>query len=390
MTRIIDIRLDGPDVFLREAPADGRVFAVYWKDGGPAAAEFLSGRDDAMLRDIARRAEALRSAAAAPGAPRPPASGAIASVVTAVVSTRNRTASLPACLESLRRQDHPFKDLVVVDNDPEDDRTRRLVDSDFPEVRYVVEPRRGLRFARNRGIVAAAGDVVAFIDDDCEALPGWMSALARWFADPAVGCCTGPLLPLRLASPAQEWLELRGGFSRGYDLRRYRSADFEGPRARHMLQAWQFGSGGNMALRREFFREHGSFDEVLPTAEDLDIFFRVLRAGLDIVYDPRATVRHDHPAGTAALRRRLYGWGWAYTAFLASTADKFPDVRRAARDEMRSWVKYQLLRRVRGREHPLPWTLIAGEIAGGLAGPAGYRRRRRKARRGAPPCPPSR
>jgi O-antigen biosynthesis protein len=71
----------------------------------------------------------------------------------------------------------------------------------------VAEPRAGLSPARNRGVSAAAGDIVAFLDDDEEPDTFWLAALARGFArGSGVGCVTGPILPAGLGTAAQQVL----------------------------------------------------------------------------------------------------------------------------------------------------------------------------------------
>ncbi len=139
-----------------------------------------------------------------------------------------------------------------------------------------------------------------------------------------------------------------------------------------------FGSGGNMAFRRSVLSSIGPFDELLPTAEDLDMFFRVVAAGYELVYEPAAAVRHHHVSSYRALRRRLYLWGWGYVAYLLKIACDQPGYRRKALAEIAAWLPYQLRDRLwlhlRHRTEPFPLSLILAEIAGGLAGIPGYLR----------------
>jgi len=60
---------------------------------------------------------------------------------------------------------------------------------------YVGEPRRGVAYARNRGVEVARGEILAFTDDDCVPEPGWLRAMAERFAsDPTIGLVGGKTL----------------------------------------------------------------------------------------------------------------------------------------------------------------------------------------------------
>ena len=69
-------------------------------------------------------------------------------------------------------------DIIVVDNAPSDDRTHTLVD-EWGGARYVLEPRPGLNFARNRAIAEARGALLAFLDDDVVVYRHWRRGLAE-------------------------------------------------------------------------------------------------------------------------------------------------------------------------------------------------------------------
>jgi len=82
----------------------------------------------------------------------------------------------------------------VVDNCPADTTTASLV-AGYPEIEYVLEPRPGLDTARNRGLHAATGEIIAFTDDDAQVEEGWLDALRANFDDPLVAVVTGLTLP---------------------------------------------------------------------------------------------------------------------------------------------------------------------------------------------------
>jgi GT2 family glycosyltransferase len=131
-----------------------------------------------------------------------------------------------------------------------------------------------------------------------------------------------------------------------------------------------------MALRRDCLARIGGFDPALWRSEDMDIFYRALRAGCSIVFEPQAVVRHDHLPEWSQLRRRMFHWGWGYLAMLDKIArHDSPEYRQRARTERRNWLRYQvrnrLLPALRGRAD-LPLPLVTMEIVGGLVGYFGY------------------
>ena len=107
--------------------------------------------------------------------------------VSAVVCTRGREKMAARAVASLVQQ--AAEEVLVIDNAPPDDSTLRLVRARFPQVRYFLEPVEGLDFARNRALREATGDIVAFLDDDAVAAPGWSAAFVRAFrASPRIAC----------------------------------------------------------------------------------------------------------------------------------------------------------------------------------------------------------
>jgi GT2 family glycosyltransferase len=254
-------------------------------------------------------------------------------------------------------------------------------------VRRVVEPVPGLDFARNRALREARGEVVAFLDDDIVADPGWLDGLREALAeDPEAGIVTGLVLPFALATPAQVTFERRGGFRRGTRKLRYAGDRLPG-NPLFPFGSGMFGAGANMAVRREVVLGLGGFDEALDTGPplpgggDLDVFTRVLRAGHPLVYEPRMLVFHRHRPERAALRRQYRSWGEGFMAYVAKTHAADPAGRERLRALVAWWVRAQareLARAALGRSWGPPGYVLE-ETAGGIAGLAGgYARSRRR------------
>lgn len=309
-----------------------------------------------------------------------PAPAAATPLVTVAVCTRDRPDDLARCLDALCQLDYPHLDRLVVDNAPTSMATADTVDR-FPQVRYVREPRAGLDWARNRAILECRGEVLAFTDDDVVVDRGWVAALASAFAAaPDVMAVTGLVVPYELETEAQQLFETYGGFGRGVKRRWFRARPGR-PAALEFGGAGAFGTGANMAFRRSVFSAIGGFDPALDVGTvtngggDLEMFFRVLKHGHTLVYEPAAVVRHRHRRDMAALSRQIANNGIGFYAYLTRTALAYPDERVAVARLAAWWFGWWSLRRLAraliGRERvPLP--LIWVELVGSLRGPWRY------------------
>ena len=115
--------------------------------------------------------------------------------VSVVIATRHRPNLLDRCLHALHNQSVVPSGVIVVDNSAGDDATRAV--TRVRSASYLVEPRRGVSRARNRGAREASSDVVAYLDDDAVPDPGWLAGLLPEFGDPRVAAVTGPILGFR-------------------------------------------------------------------------------------------------------------------------------------------------------------------------------------------------
>ncbi len=305
--------------------------------------------------------------------------------VTVAVCTRNRTSDLLTCLQSLCKIDYAPLDILVVDNAPADGATKQLV-TQFPQVRYICEPRPGLDWARNRAILESNSDILAFTDDDVSADADWVAVLAAVFAnDPAVMAVTGLVLPLELETDAQELFEANGGFGRGYQ-RRWHGSEAESKRH----GAGEFGTGANMAFRRTLFECIGLFDPALDVGTvtngggDLEIFFRLLQEGHTLVYEPSAVVYHRHRRDYAQLKRQITNNGIGLYSYFVRSALAYPNQRRMFAFLGIYWILYWSIRRLLLTfVRPMSTTraLILAELYGSLVGLGRYPQAQRVAAR---------
>ena len=126
----------------------------------------------------------------------PPPAGPAPNVdVSLIICTRDRSGQLGACLESVRRItfEQPWE-LILVDNGSVDktaDVIQEFIKTVSVPATYVFELVPGLGNARNAGLRAARGEILAFTDDDCYPAEEFLSQLWVAFADPSVGYITG-------------------------------------------------------------------------------------------------------------------------------------------------------------------------------------------------------
>ena len=246
--------------------------------------------------------------------------------VSVIVPTRDRPERLQLCLRSLMALRYPQYEIIVVDNAPSTSATVDFIQQiygDVPQVRYVREDHVGASWARNCGMMAARGEILAFTDDDIVVDADWLVGLVEAFslAD-NVACVTGLLLPLELETPAQFWIEEFGGFGKGFRRRIFDMKENHPNSPLHPYTAGQFGSGAIMAFTAAFLHSVGGFDPTLGPGtpaqggEDLSLFFQAVIRGYKLVYEPASLGYHPHYREYVGLRKQIYNYGVGLVAYL--------------------------------------------------------------------------
>ena len=235
----------------------------------------------------------------------PPTELPSASVVICAY-TADRWAWLQEAIASVQAQTvAPQEIIVVVDHNlPLQKRLLHQVTG-----AYVLENNgtRGLSGARNTGVLAATGEIVAFLDDDAVAHPDWLQRQLELYDDPAVFAVGGRIVPLwengRPDHFPQE-LDWIVGCS-------YRGLPRVAAQVRNVI-------GASMSFRRTVFEETGLFDEGMGRTssprgcEETELCIRAatLRPGGRVVYEPASLVSHHVPAVRGTLRYMLArSWG---------------------------------------------------------------------------------
>lgn len=217
-----------------------------------------------------------------------PAPSSDPSLVTIVVPHLNQPAALATCLASLAAQEGARRsiEVIVVDNG-----SRALPDDvtgAWPNVTLLVEPTPGPGPARNAGVARARGSILAFIDADCQAHPGWVRAIEAALDDPALSVIGGDVR-VAYADP------LRPTFVEPYEaIYSYR---FE----KHIREG--YAGTGNLAVRREVFDAVGPFGGI-EIAEDRDWGLRARALGHVTRYVPDMIVYHPARESFAELTQK--------------------------------------------------------------------------------------
>jgi glycosyltransferase involved in cell wall biosynthesis len=216
---------------------------------------------------------------------------------TIAVCTHNRARLLPTLVEALRRQtyDDGFE-IVLIDSGSTDDTPAVLASlqtDQRPAVRAQRVERPGLCVARNEALAAAAGAVVAFLDDDALPRTGWLRGILAPFADPQVGAVGGRIV-LRFEGAIPSWLTTSlYGLLTAYDLG-------PAPRAiRYTLAMDEYPRGANLAVRRTAAAGAGGFRVMferrgrgLRSNDEADLCYRLEATNWRLRYAPEATVDH--------------------------------------------------------------------------------------------------
>jgi glycosyltransferase involved in cell wall biosynthesis len=216
--------------------------------------------------------------------------------ITVILCTYNRCTSLPKTLKSVAAQILPASadwEVIVVDNNSADQ--TRAVAEDFCRTypnrfRYAFEQQQGLSRARNAGIRAACGDVIAFLDDDVTVDLSWLQNLTASLQNAAWSGAGGPVLPEGTFTPPR-WLSLDGRYALAplalFDLGTEAGELNEPP------------FGANMAFRKTMFEKYGDFradlgrcGNNLLSNEDTEFGRRLIMAGEKLRFEPSAVVYH--------------------------------------------------------------------------------------------------
>src|SRR5256712_2868490 len=211
-----------------------------------------------------------------------------------VICSYNGSRTLRDCLDGVARLANPDNDVIVV-NDGSTDATPAIA-QEYP-CRLIRTPNRGLSSARNTGLAAATGDIVAYLDDDARPDPHWLAYLGSTFLSTSHAAVGGP----NVAPPGDGAIADSVARSPGGPVH-VLLTDRE---AEHI-------PGCNMAFRKSCLAAIGGFDQQFRVAgDDGDGCWRLQERGLTIGFHPAAMVWHHRRNSIRAYWRQQLGYGRA-------------------------------------------------------------------------------
>jgi GT2 family glycosyltransferase len=215
--------------------------------------------------------------------------------VSVVVCSYNGGATLTECLHSLMALNYPDYEVILVDDGSQDDTPD--IAAQFPQVIYLRRENEGLSVARNVGLHAASGEVIAYTDSDCVADEHWLLYLVDAMRQQGVDGIGGP----NLTPASDSWTAKCVAASPGNPSH----VMFDDRLAEHL-------PGCNMAYQRKALLAIGGFDPQFRQAgDDVDICWRLLDRGYRLGYAAGAMVWHHRRNSLRAFYQQQKGYGRA-------------------------------------------------------------------------------
>jgi glycosyltransferase involved in cell wall biosynthesis len=236
--------------------------------------------------------------------------------ITLVIGTCNRSTYLEKLLDSLKSTGLLHRkdiEVIIIDNGSTDQNTYNLCLN--YNIVYLSQTQPGLSSAINTGIKNARGEYIAFTDDDTIVIdPLWLDKLQENLkANPRLGYISGNVLAFKTSTEAQSVWEQKGGLSKGKERKVYTKkylSSFD--------PTWRISkvaAGANSMIPKRVLDQIGYFSTFLGGGapighgNTLEIVYRIIRAGYELMYDPESVILHNHPATPWQLRKKMYTYG---------------------------------------------------------------------------------
>ncbi|MBK1990306.1 glycosyltransferase [Sphaerospermopsis aphanizomenoides BCCUSP55] len=206
--------------------------------------------------------------------------------VSVVIPIYNGEVDLPDLLNCLLLQTYPKEQVeyLLVDNNSSD-RTLSILQTTAENSPITIRPLsenniQSSYAARNTGIKAANGEIIAFTDADCRPQPQWLSTLIPHFINSEIVIVAGEIVALPGKSLLEQFADKQETLSQKHTLAH---------------KFCPYGQTANLAIRRQVFQTSGLFRPYLTTGGDADICWRILKANLGkLEFAPEAIVQHRH------------------------------------------------------------------------------------------------
>lgn len=216
--------------------------------------------------------------------------------VSVIIPAYNAETVIGQCIDALLQQTISMDEYeIIVVDDGSKDGTAEIVKS-YNNVGLIQQANRGPACARNEGAKSASGEIIIFLDADCEPTPNWLREMLTPFGQDDV-------------------VAAKGAYRTKQNSLMARSVQVEFEYKYHRLAKGKyidFVDSYSAAFRKTVFDEVGGFDTSFPAAcaEDADLSFRLAQKGLKMVFNPDAIVYHIHPSTLYDYLKRKYRYSY--------------------------------------------------------------------------------
>ncbi len=225
--------------------------------------------------------------------------------VSVMVPAYNAEKSIEECINSLLELNYPKKDLeIIVVNNASTDRTQEILNRFNGELKVLNEEKRGPAAARNKGILNAGGDFIAFIDADCVADKNWLKHIVSPLKNMAIGVVGGKILSMQPCNKIEKFCEKIHDHDKAIN-------EAVPPYAITM----------NWASRLSLINEVGLFNESFIRSQDVDLSWRIFQAGYKLFYEPKAVIYHRNINTFSGLIHKGYVHGFHIVRVLKAHND---------------------------------------------------------------------
>lgn len=221
--------------------------------------------------------------------------------ISVVIPIYNGEADFPDLIDCLRSQIYPTNQVeyLLVDNNSSD-RTGEILQTATQDPTLPLRPLTENQIqssyaARNRGIRAARGEIIAFTDADCRPEPEWLKNLVQPFGDDQIGIVAGEIIAL----PGNTLLEKHASRQDTLSQKHTLAHPF-----------YPYGQTANLAVRRDAFQKTGLFRPYLTTGGDADLCWRIQQqTSYKLAFMEKAQVKHRHRSTLKGLQSQWRRYG---------------------------------------------------------------------------------
>jgi cellulose synthase/poly-beta-1,6-N-acetylglucosamine synthase-like glycosyltransferase len=218
-------------------------------------------------------------------------------IVSVVVPAYNEAKTIGSCVRSLLASDYPQFEIILVDDGSTDSTLAEMKKLEgHPGIKIVLKKNGGKASALNQGYLFSKGEIIIFADADGIFGTDTIKRLVEAFVDDKIACCCGNDAPIGLHFNITKLQNLQAHVGTGYVRR-----------ALAYMNCLPIVSGNIGAFRRSVLDEIGLFKEGF-IGEDLELTWRIHKAGYRVAFEPRALVRAEAPHTLKGLWNQRVRW----------------------------------------------------------------------------------